>query len=152
MSVNKATILGNLGKDPKVTTLNSGGRVVTFSIATSEKWKDKTTGEARERTQWHNIVVYNEPIGKIAETYLRKGSQVYLEGAIETRKYTDQAGAERYVTEIVLRPFNGLINLIGGAERGDRAPPPGEDPGRRAPASLTSSGGGEAFHDDDIPF
>lgn len=119
-ALNKATLIGNLGKDPKVTVANNGNRIVTFSLATTEKWKDKATGEARERTQWHQIVIFNENIGRIAETYLKKGSQAYLEGAIETRKYTDQTGGDRYVTEIVLRNFEGKLVLLGGGE--DRRP------------------------------
>ena len=119
-SLNRAMLIGHLGKEPKIATLNSGAKVARFSLATSERWKDKTTGDQRERTQWHNVVIFNENLVRVAESYLRKGSQVYVEGAIETRKYTDQSGVERYTTEIVLRAYAGEIKLL---DKQDRAPP-----------------------------
>ncbi len=149
-SLNRATLIGHLGKDPKVSTLNSGGKVVSFSLATSESWKDKTTGERRERTQWHNVVIFNEGLGGVAEKFLRKGSRCFVEGQIETRKYTDQSGAERYTTEIVLRPYQGALTLLDKAERGPSRPDDYGTTKTRAPAAAT--GGGETFHDDEIPF
>ena len=112
--VNKVILVGRLGKDPEAKTFNNGGSVVNFSVATSETWKDKQSGERKEKTEWHNIVVRNENIGKVATQYLRKGSEVYIEGSIATRKYQDSSGADRYVTEIVIGPFNGGLTLIGG--------------------------------------
>lgn len=116
-SVNKVTILGNLGRDPEVRTLPSGGRVCNMSVATSDSWKDRETGERRERTEWHRVTIWNENLVKIAEQYLRKGSKVYLEGQLETRKWQDQSGQDRYTTEVVLRPFRGDMTLLSG--RGD---------------------------------
>lgn len=115
--VNKVIIVGNLGRDPEVRSFNNGGKVVNLNIATSETWRDKATGERKERTEWHRVVILNEPLGKIAEQYLKKGSTVYIEGQLETRKWQDQSGAEKYATEIVLRPFRGELTLLGG--RGD---------------------------------
>lgn len=116
--VNKAIILGRLGRDPEVRNFNNGGRVVNLRIATSETWKDRE-GERQERTEWHNVAIFNEKLGEIAEKYLRKGSEVYIEGQIETRKYQDQSGQDRYSTEIVLRPYRGEIALIGGRQDGN---------------------------------
>jgi single-strand DNA-binding protein len=113
--VNKVIIVGNLGRDPEVKSFPNGGRVVSLNIATSETWKDKATGEKKERTEWHRVSILNEPLGKIAEQYLKKGSTVYIEGQIETRKWQDQSGAEKYATEIVLRPFRGELTLLGGS-------------------------------------
>ena len=161
-SVNKVILVGNLGKDPKVSTLNSGDRVVNFTLATTDSWKDKNTGERRERTEWHNIVVYNENIGRIVEQYCKKGSKVYLEGQIQTRKYNDQSGAERYITEIVLQRFRGELTLLDSRNAGGegRESFPGEDRmpafGRSAPAerrpALVGGGAGGADPDDEIPF
>lgn len=117
-SVNKVIIIGNLGRDPEVRTFNNGGKVVNLRIATSESWRDRTSGERKERTEWHSVAIFSEPLAKIAEQYLRKGSTVYIEGALETRKWQDQSGQDRYTTEIVLRPFSGNLTLLGG--RGDR--------------------------------
>ncbi len=111
-SVNKVILIGNLGRDPEVRTFQSGGKVCNFSIATSETWKDRNTGERQERTNWHNISIFNEHLGNIAEQYLRKGSKVYIEGQIETRKWQDQAGNDRYTTEVVLRPYRGELTLL----------------------------------------
>lgn len=115
--VNKVILVGRLGRDPEVRTFNNGGKVVNLRLATSENWKDKSTGERREKTEWHSIAIFNEPIGRVAEQYLRKGSEVYIEGQLETRKWQDQSGNERYSTEVVVRPFTGNMTLIGG--RGD---------------------------------
>src|SRR5688500_17958909 len=110
-SVNKVIIVGNVGKDPEVRTFQNGGRVCNFSVATSESWKDKASGEKKERTEWHRVSILNDALVGIAEKYLKKGSKVYLEGQLETRKYTDKDCAERYTTEIVLRPYHGEIVL-----------------------------------------
>ena len=111
-SVNKVIIMGNLGKDPEIRTFPNGGRVCNFSVATSESWRDRNTGEKNERTQWHNISILSEPLVNIAEKFLKKGSKVYLEGQLETRKWQDNSGSDRYSTEIVLRPYKGEITLI----------------------------------------
>jgi single-strand DNA-binding protein len=120
-SVNKVILVGNLGKDPEVRTMQSGGKVCNFSIATSESWKDKNSGERQERTQWHNIVIWNENIVKVAESYLKKGSKVYIEGQLETRKY-EKDGKDVYTTEVVLRPFRGELAMLdtrsGGGSSG----------------------------------
>ena len=111
-SVNKVIIMGNLGKDPEIRNFPNGGRVCNFSVATSESWRDKSSGEKQERTQWHNISILSEPLVNIAERFLKKGSKVYLEGQLETRKWQDNSGSDRYSTEIVLRPYKGEITLI----------------------------------------
>tara|TARA_B100000902_G_scaffold121756_1_gene121872 strand:+ start:376 stop:852 length:477 start_codon:yes stop_codon:yes gene_type:complete len=111
-SVNKVIIMGNLGKDPEIRNFPNGGKVCNFSVATSENWRDRNSGEKQERTQWHNISILSEPLVNIAERFLRKGSKVYLEGQLETRKWQDNSGADRYSTEIVLRPYKGEITLI----------------------------------------
>ena len=111
-SVNKVIIMGNLGKDPEIRNFPNGGRVCNFSVATSESWRDKNSGEKQERTQWHNISILSEPLVNIAERFLKKGSKVYLEGQLETRKWQDNTGSDRYSTEIVLRPYKGEITLI----------------------------------------
>lgn len=116
-SVNKVILVGNLGRDPEVRTFGNGGKVVNLRIATSETWRDRNSGERKERTEWHTVAIYNENLAKIAEQYLRKGSTVYIEGALETRKWQDQSGADRYSTEVVLRQFRGELTLLGG--RGD---------------------------------
>jgi single-strand DNA-binding protein len=115
--VNKVILVGRLGKDPEVRNFQSGGKVVNLSVATSEVWKD-ASGERKERTEWHRVSIFNEKLGEIAEKYLRKGSEVYLEGQLETRKWVDNAGAEKYSTEVVLRQFRGEIALIGGRQQG----------------------------------
>lgn len=116
-SLNKATIIGALGKDPDIRSFPNGGKVANLSVATSESWKDKTTGEKKDRTQWHNVAVFNEHLVKICEEYLRKGMKVYIEGAIETRKY-EKDGRDVYTTEIVLRPFNGIILMLSKSKDG----------------------------------
>ena len=112
-SVNKVILLGNLGQDPEVVSLNDGNKIVKLSIATSERWKDRNSGEQRERTEWHRVVIFNENLGRIAEQYLRKGSSVYLEGQVQTRKWQDQNGQDRYTTEIVLARYRGELTLLG---------------------------------------
>ena len=111
-SVNKVIIMGNLGKDPEIRNFPNGGKICNFSVATSETWRDRNSGEKQERTQWHNISIISEPLVNIAERFLKKGSKVYLEGQLETRKWQDNSGADRYSTEIVLRPYTGEITLI----------------------------------------
>lgn len=168
--VNKVILLGRLGKDPEQASFANGGSVVKFSVATSENWKDKQTGERKEKTEWHNVVIYNDNLGKIAKDYLKKGSQVYLEGAIQSRKFQDNSGAERYITEIVLQRFRGELTLIDG--RGDAGASSGgggndygdRDYGGSGGSSSNSGsgmakkpafGGGKAFSDDlddDVPF
>jgi single-strand DNA-binding protein len=111
-SVNKVILVGNLGKDPEVRTFQNGGKVCNFSIATSENWKDKSTGERQEKTQWHNIAVFSEPLANIAEQYLKKGSKVYVEGQLETRKWQDQSGNDRYSTEVVLKGYNATMTML----------------------------------------
>lgn len=138
-SVNKHILIGHLGKDPVSRPLQSGGKVVTFSLATSETWKDKVTGERREQVAWHNIVIFNEPVGEIAMKYLKKGSSVYLEGQSLTRTY-EKAGETRYVTETVIKPFAGVLTLLDKAER---APGPTAD---------AYAAGTPAPLDDEIPF
>ena len=118
-SVNKVIIVGNLGRDPEVRQFNNGGKVCNLRIATSENWKDKNTGERREKTEWHSVAIFSEGIIRVAEQYLRKGSTVYVEGQLQTRKWQDQNGADRYSTEIVIQGFNGTLTMLGG--RGDNA-------------------------------
>ena len=161
-SVNKVILVGNLGKDPEVRTMNNGGEVVSFSIATSENWNDKASGERKEKTEWHNIVIFNENLGRIAKQYLRKGSSVYVEGQLQTRKWTDQNGNDRYTTEVVLQRFRGELTLLGGREGGGGSSGGssnwGEDRGARpfgGGGGKAPSGGGSAFDsdlDDDVPF
>ncbi len=119
-SVNKVILVGNLGSDPDVRVMQSGDKVVNMSIATSESWKDRNTGERKDRTQWHRVVVFNQGLAKVCENYLRKGSKVYIEGQLETRKWTDQNGVEKYSTEVVLRPYRGELTMLD-ARGGDAA-------------------------------
>jgi single-strand DNA-binding protein len=152
-SLNKVILIGNLGRDPEVRRLNSGEPVVNLSIATSENWRDKATGERKERTEWHRVVIFNENLAKVAEQYLRKGSKVYLEGQLQTRKYTDKDDSEKYTTEVVLQRFRGeLVMLDGRGEGGgDRPAFAGASEG-----GSRSGGGGRSFErndmDDEIPF
>jgi single-strand DNA-binding protein len=145
--VNKAILIGSLGRDPEVRTMQNGNRVVSFSLATSEYWRDKATGERKDNTTWHNVVVFNENVGKIAESYLKKGSKAYVEGQIQTREYTDKDGAQRKVTEIVIPMFGGHIELLD--RRKEEAPEAVDD-------YLRATGGqGTRLSEqlnDDIPF
>ena len=118
-SVNKCIIIGNLGRDPEVRSFQNGGKVCNLSIATSESWKDRNSGERREKTTWHSVAIHVEGLVGIAERYLRKGSKVYVEGQLETRKWQDESGQDRYTTEIVLRPYNGTLTLLDGRRDGD---------------------------------
>jgi len=113
-SVNKVILIGNLGRDPEVRTFQNGGKVCNLRIATSENWKDRNTGEKRERTEWHTVAIFNENLARLAEQYLRKGSKVYIEGKLETRKWQDQSGQDRYSTEVVLRPYAGELTFLDG--------------------------------------
>ncbi|WP_020178836.1 single-stranded DNA-binding protein [Methylopila sp. M107] len=166
-SVNKVILIGNLGKDPEVRRLNSGEPVVNLRIATSETWRDKQSGERREKTEWHQVVIFNENLAKVAEQYLRKGSKVYLEGQLQTRKYTDASGVEKYSTEIVLQRYRGELTMLEGRGQGGGGDDAYEGGGgdsfgrsspteqRRQPAMAGGGGGGGRFNDamdDDIPF
>ena len=117
-SVNKVILIGNLGRDPEVRTFQNGGKVCNLRIATSENWKDRNTGERRERTEWHSVAIFSEPLARVAEQYLRKGSKVYLEGQLETRKWQDQSGQDRYSTEVVLRPYTSTLTMLDGRGEG----------------------------------
>ena len=117
-SVNKVILIGNLGRDPEVRNFPNGGKVCNLRIATSETWKDRNTGERKERTEWHSVAIFSEPLVRIAEQYLRKGSTIYIEGQLETRKWQDQSGADRYSTEVVLRPYTSTLTMLGGRNDG----------------------------------
>jgi len=155
--VNKVILVGNLGADPEARSLNNGGEVVNLRVATSEQWKDRD-GNRQERTEWHQVVIFNENLGKVAKSYLRKGSKVYLEGQLQTRKWTDQQGVEKYSTEVVLQGFNSALTMLdragGGGERGDTG---GDSdfgasrPAARQPA-MAGGGGKRGDLDDEIPF
>ena len=153
-SVNKVILIGNLGRDPEVRRLTSGDPVVNLSIATSESWRDKASGERKEKTEWHRVVIFNENLAKVAEQYLKKGSKVYIEGQLQTRKYTDKDGAEKYSTEIVLQKYRGELTMLDGRGEGGGAPGGGEREAR--PAMAGASEGGRSFQrgdlDDEIPF
>jgi single-strand DNA-binding protein len=160
-SVNKVTLIGNLGRDPEIRQLNSGEPVVSLRIATSETWKDKESGERKEKTEWHSVVIFNENLARIAEQYLRKGSKVYVEGQLQTRKWVDQSGAEKYTTEIVLQRYRGELTILDGrAEQaasgeGDarvqavRAAPDERRAAQQAPARRPAR---KLELTDDIPF
>ncbi|MBY9062316.1 single-stranded DNA-binding protein [Sphingomonas yunnanensis] len=148
-SVNKVILVGNLGRDPESRSFQNGGSVVNFSIATGERWKDRNTGEQKERTEWHSIVVLNEGLQKVASQYLRKGSKVYIEGQLRTRKWTDRQNVERYSTEVVLSAYNSALTLLDKAEG---------DPGRHDYSGYGDTSGGSRSSppvddlDDDVPF
>ncbi|WP_339691304.1 single-stranded DNA-binding protein [uncultured Parasphingorhabdus sp.] len=173
--INKVIIVGNLGKDPEVRTFANGGKVCNFSVATSESWKDKSTGERKEKTEWHNISIYNEGLAGVAEKYLRKGSKVYLEGKLQTRKWQDQSGNDRYSTDVVLQGFDAKMEMLdskpgGGGQGGGSNDGWGGGQGGGAPSGGGGGGndswgqtgggsgggqGGGAFDsdlDDDVPF
>ena len=151
-SVNKVILVGNLGRDPEVRSLNDGSPVVNLSLATSESWKDKASGERRERTEWHRVVIFNENLAKIAESYLKKGSKIYIEGQLQTRKWTDKDGNEKYSTEVVLQRYRGELTMLdskgeGGGSYGDD----GGGGGAQVEDKGAASGGDDDF-DDEIPF
>lgn len=150
-SINKVILIGNLGKDPEIRNFNNGGRVARLTLATSESWKDKSTGERKEKTEWHNISILSENLVMVAEKFLKKGSKIYLEGQLETRKWQDQSGQDRYTTEIVLRPYRGELTMLDGKREssnsnydfsGNEPSPFGGDSAAPAAPEL----------DDDIPF
>ncbi len=136
-SVNKVILIGNLGRDPEVRTFQNGGKVCNLRIATSETWKDRNSGERRERTEWHSVAIFSEPLARVAEQYLKKGSKVYLEGQLETRKWQDQSGQDRYSTEVVLRPYTSTLTMLDG--RGE---------GGGGGGSYGGDGGGGGYSDD----
>ncbi len=167
-SVNKVILIGNLGRDPEVRTFQNGGKVCNLAIATSESWKDKQSGERKERTEWHRVAIFQEGLVRVAEQYLKKGSKVYIEGQLETRKWTDQSGVEKYTTEITLRPYRGELTMLdgrsgGGGDSGggyggggggggydDRG---GSSGGSSGGGGFSSGGGGFSNDmDDEIPF
>ncbi len=156
-SVNKAIVVGNLGGDPDIRRSQDGRPIASFSVATSETWRDKTSGERKERTQWHRVVIFSEPLCKLAEQYLHKGSKVYLEGQMETRKWVDQGGADRYTTEVVLRNFNSVLTLLDKREgvpgNNDIDRENGTRTGGVPPRNSGGISSGRANDiDDDIPF
>ncbi len=158
-SVNKVILVGNLGRDPEVRTFQNGGKVCNLRIATSERWKDRNSGEQREKTEWHSVAIFSEPLARVAEQYLRKGSKVYIEGQLETRKWQDQSGQDRYSTEVVLRPYRSELTILdsrseggggGGGYSDDRG-------GYGGGSSYGGGGGGQPAPaggdlDDEIPF
>jgi single-strand DNA-binding protein len=162
-SVNKVILVGNLGKDPEIRRTQDGRPIANLSIATSETWRDKNSGERKEKTEWHRVVIFNEGLCKVAEQYLKKGAKVYIEGALQTRKWTDQSGAEKYSTEVVLQGFNSTLTMLdgrGGGGGGSFGDEPGGDFGSSGPVSsaprraVVAGGGGgrNSDMDDDIPF
>jgi len=152
-SVNKVIIIGHLGRDPEVRTFQNGGKIVNLRVATSESWRDKANGERKERTEWHSVAITNENLAKTAEQYLRKGSKVYIEGQLETRKWQDQSGADRYTTEIALRPYRGeLVLLDGRDEGGQRDESQSRDDGARQSKASGGGFGNADLDDDSLPF
>ena len=161
-SVNKVILIGNLGRDPEVRSFPSGGKVCNLRIATSETWRDKQSGERKERTEWHSVAIYSEPLVRVAEQYLRKGSKVYIEGQLETRKWQDQSGADRYTTEVALRPFRSELTMLDGRGEGGGGGGGGgydqgggyggDDQGGGSRGGAGSGGGSRADFDDEIPF
>jgi len=150
-SVNKVILIGNLGADPEVRKFQNGGSVCNLRIATSENWKDKNTGERREKTEWHSVAIFSEGLTRIAEQYLRKGSKIYIEGQLETRKWQDKNGNDRYSTEVVLRNFNSSMVMLDGRSSGGGSG--GNDRAAGGMSEQGSSSGGQSYEmDDDIPF
>ncbi|MCZ0962981.1 single-stranded DNA-binding protein [Paracoccus benzoatiresistens] len=161
-SVNKVILIGNLGRDPEIRTFQNGGKVANLRIATSEQWKDRNTGERKERTEWHSVAIMSEGLVNVVERFLKKGSKVYVEGQLETRKWQDQSGQDRYTTEVVLRGFNGTLQMLDGREGGGAGG--GRDSGgsfggyddyeRAGSSGGGSQGGGSSRsdYDDEIPF
>ena len=149
-SVNKVILVGNLGRDPEVRHSNDGNPIVNMSVATSEQWRDRNSGERRERTEWHRVVIFDERLGEVAQKYLHKGSKVYLEGQIQTRKWTDQQGQERYTTEVVLGRFRSVLTMLDSRGEGGGGGGSYEPAGGGSQGGGSSSGGGDL--DDEIPF
>jgi len=152
-SVNKVILIGNLGRDPEARNLQDGNKVVNFPVATSERWRDRQSGEQRERTEWHRVVIFNERLAEVAERYLRKGSKVYLEGALQTRKWTGNDGQERYTTEVVLQRFRGELTLLDSRGEGSSFSDGASDYGSsQSSAGSKPSGASAPDFDDEIPF
>lgn len=159
-SVNRVILVGNLGRDPEVRSFSNGGKVCNLRIATSESWRDRNTGERKERTEWHSVAIHAEGLVGIAEKYLHKGSKVYVEGQLETRKWQDQSGQDRYTTEIVLRPYNGTLTLLDGRRDGEGGGSSGADGGGEYGGGAGGGSGygaggrpgGSSIDDDEIPF
>jgi single-strand DNA-binding protein len=159
-SVNKVILIGNLGKDPEIRRTQDGRPIANLSVATSETWRDKATGERKEKTEWHRVVIFNEGLCKIAEQYLKKGAKVYLEGQLQTRKWTDQSGVEKYSTEVVLQGFNSALTMLesrSGGAGGSFGPDDAGDfgssgPSVAAPRRAVAAGARNSDMDDDIPF
>lgn len=161
-SVNKVILIGNLGRDPEIRSTQDGTRIANFSVATSESWRDKASGERKERTEWHRVVIFNDRLVDIVEKYLKKGAKVYLEGALQTRKWTDNSGQERYTTEVVLQRFRGELTMLDGRSGGGGAGGYGEEAPAEDYAMAGGGGGGAAPRaerrapvqelDDEIPF
>ena len=156
-SVNKVILVGNLGRDPEVKHTGDGSPIVNLSVATSETWRDKGSGERKERTEWHRVVIFNERLGEVAQKYLKKGSKVYLEGQLQTRKWQDQSGQDRYTTEVVLGRFRGELTMLDGRGEGGGAMAGGDDMGgdvpmRAAPAARSRQPAPAGDIDDEIPF
>ncbi|WP_207099714.1 single-stranded DNA-binding protein [Paracoccus shandongensis] len=162
-SVNKVILIGNLGADPEIRTFQNGGKIANLRIATSETWKDRNTGERKERTEWHSVVIHSEPLVRVAEQYLKKGAKIYVEGQLETRKWQDQSGADRYSTEVALRPFRSELTMLdgrGGSGGGGRDSGGGfggggyenYDRGGSSSGGGSQGGGSRSDYDDEIPF
>jgi len=154
-SVNKVILVGNLGRDPEIRSTQDGTRVANFTMATSENWRDKNSGERREKTEWHRIVIFNERLVDVAEKFLHKGSKVYIEGQLQTRKWTDQSGQEKYTTEVVLTRFRGELTMLdarGGGDAGGYAEPAHEGPAHAGSGSGTRAPSSGGDLDDEIPF
>lgn len=158
-SVNKATILGNVGKDPEIRTTQSGGKIASLTIATSESWKDRNSGERKERTEWHRVAIMSAPLAEVVEKYVKKGSKLYLEGQLQTRKWTDQSGQDRYTTEIVISGFGGQLVMLDGrsSDGGSSAPAPQPQPRpqpkpQQQPQQHPEQQPEPAYDDTDIPF
>lgn len=155
-SVNKVILVGNLGADPEIRRTQDGRPIANLSVATSDSWRDKQTGERRERTEWHRVVIFNEGLCKVVENYLRKGSKVYLEGSLQTRKWQDQDGRDRYSTEVVLQGFNSTLTMLDGRSGGDdRSSGMNESFGQSSPMQSSGGGSGGNFSrdlDDEVPF
>ena len=157
-SVNKVILVGNLGRDPEIRSTQDGTRIANLSLATSETWRDRNSGERRERTEWHRVVIFNEKLSEVAEKYLRKGSKVYIEGQLQTRKWTDQSGQDRYTTEVVLQRFRGELTMLDGRQDGGGGFGGGDQGGSSGGGSGGGPGGGSGGPppagdlDDEIPF
>jgi single-strand DNA-binding protein len=147
-SVNKVIIIGNLGKDPEMRRTQDGRPIVNLTVATSESWRDKNSGERKEKTEWHRVVIFSEPLCKVAEQYLKKGAKVYLEGALQTRKWTDQAGVEKYSTEVVLQAFNSVLTMLDGKAAAD----PDSEHHDQRPAAEKRASHASADINDEIPY